>query len=126
MVGTGRNISALETLKLDGHVVDYVAADLAAEASTNACKGVVDEACNILNGLTCVVNAAGALRGGAMGDIALDNYHFNMKINAQVPFEIMMHAIPHLRKAASGSGSESISPSIVNVSSVNGKQSFAS
>lgn len=126
VVGTGRNISALESLKLDGHVVDFVAADLAVEANTNTCKAVVDEACNILNGLTCVVNAAGALRGGAMGDVDLDNYHFNMKINSQVPFEIMMNAIPHLRKATSGSGSENISPSIVNVSSVNGKQSFAS
>jgi NAD(P)-dependent dehydrogenase (short-subunit alcohol dehydrogenase family) len=49
----------------------------------------------------------------------LDNYRHNMTINCQVPFEIMQHSIPYLRKQ------KSCHPSIVNVSSVNGKQSFA-
>jgi NAD(P)-dependent dehydrogenase (short-subunit alcohol dehydrogenase family) len=72
-----------------------------------------------------VVNAAGVLKGGSMGDDStnLENYNFNMQVNAQVPFEIMSHAIPYLRQ--SPSDSSKAAPSIVNVSSVNGKQSFA-
>lgn len=54
-----------------------------------------------------------------MGDVDLSNYTFNMSINCQAPFEIMVHAIPHLKRE------KNLFPSIVNVSSVNGKQSFA-
>ena len=119
VIGTGRNVAALKNLKENGHVADFIAADL---TEPHTCKTVVDRAASILDGLTSVVNAAGVLRGGAMGDdnVTLENYEFNMKTNAQVPFEIMVHSIPYLKKAP-----KEQCPSIVNVSSVNGKQSFA-
>mmetsp|Transcript_20656 Transcript_20656/g.47713 ORF Transcript_20656/g.47713 Transcript_20656/m.47713 type:complete len:255 (+) Transcript_20656:104-868(+) len=117
VVGTGRNEAALSVLKQEGSIVDFVAADITKEGE---CKRIVGKAVQILGGLTAVVNGAGVLKGGAMGDVDLANYEFNMKANAQAPFEIMMHAIPHLREQ------KHLSPSIVNVTSVNGKQAFAS
>jgi hypothetical protein len=47
----------------------------------------VTKAAEILDGLTTVVNAAGGLRGGAVGD--LHHYQYNIKLNTQAPFEII-------------------------------------
>lgn len=116
VVGTARNVDALNQLKSDGHVVDVVVADVTAPGE---CERLVKEAANILDGLSTVVNAAGVLQGGAMGEVDLSNYHHNMVANTQAPFEIMVHAIPYLKKE------KALFPSIVNVSSVNGKQAFA-
>jgi len=115
-VGTGRNVEALNQLKTNGAIVDYVVADV---TKAGECERLINDAVGILNGLTTVVNAAGVLQGGAMGDVDLTNYHHNMIANTQAPFEIMMHSIPHLKKE------KEVYPSIVNVSSVNGKQAFA-
>jgi NAD(P)-dependent dehydrogenase (short-subunit alcohol dehydrogenase family) len=114
VIGSGRNEAALQSLKEAGHVVDYVVADIAAPGE---CERLVSEAASKLNGLSTVVNNAGVLQGGAMGSVDMANYHYNMVTNTQAPFEIMMHAVPHLKK--------SNNPSIVTVSSVNGKQAFA-
>jgi NAD(P)-dependent dehydrogenase (short-subunit alcohol dehydrogenase family) len=116
VVGTGRNEEALLSLKKEGAIVEFVVADITNE---NECQRVVDSAAEFLGGLTTVVNAAGVLQGGAMGSVGLENYKFNMAANTQAPFEIMMHAIPYLKEQ------KEAYPSIINVSSVNGKQAFA-
>lgn len=72
-----------------------------------------------LSGLTTLVNCAGVLKGGAMGAIDLDNFLFNFNTNTKAVFELMEHSIPHLKLAG-----HPANPAIVNVSSVNGKQSF--
>jgi NAD(P)-dependent dehydrogenase (short-subunit alcohol dehydrogenase family) len=101
----------------EGGVAGYVVADVSAEGE---CRRVVEEAVEMLGGeITTVVNAAGVLRGGAVGAADLENYRHNMTVNCQVPFEIVAHSVPHLRKQ------KAHHPSIVNVSSVNGKRSFA-
>ena len=69
--------------------------------------------------LTTVVNAAGVLQVGAMDCIDLLNYEFNMSCNTQAPLGIMCHSIPYLK------AEKEKNLSIINVSSVNGKQSFA-
>jgi NAD(P)-dependent dehydrogenase (short-subunit alcohol dehydrogenase family) len=116
-VGVGRNSSALEQLKTSGGIHDFLVADI---TITGQCQRVVESAVDTLHGLTTVVNCAGVLQGGAMGCVDLENYRYNMMTNTQAPFEIMVHAIPHLKQQ-----SHDASPSIVNVSSVNGKQAFA-
>ncbi len=103
-------------LKEQGGIVHYIVADL---TKVGECKRCVDEAATVLGGLTTVVNAAGVLKAGAMGDVDLENYHFNMICNTQAPFEVMVHAVPYLKLQ------KGLSPSIINVSSVNGKQAFA-
>jgi NAD(P)-dependent dehydrogenase (short-subunit alcohol dehydrogenase family) len=130
VVGTGRNEQALQSLKEAGSILDYVIADITEDG---ACQRVVERAVQVLlssspaasssssssHGLTTVVNAAGVLQGGAMGTVGIENYHFNMKANTQSTFEIMVHAIPHLKECQ-----KHLYPSIINVSSVTGKQSF--
>lgn len=122
VIGTGRNEASLARLKADGHVADFIVADVCAPGS---CQEIVDGAARLLGGrLTTLVNAAGALHGGAMGDVDLDNYRRNMAVNTQAPFELMVHAVPYLRQHKNEGDQHH--PSIVNVSSVNGKQAFAS
>lgn len=117
VVGTGRNELALQELKTSGGIVDYIVADI---TESGECQRVVEKAVDLLGGiLTTVVNAAGVLQFGAMDSADLANYEHNMNCNTKAPFEIMCHAIPHLRKH------KEKFPSIINVSSVNGKQSFA-
>lgn len=117
VVGSGRNEKELIALKSEGSIYDYVVADIIQDGE---CGRLVTKAAEILNGLTTVVNSAGGLRGGAIGDADLENYHYNMKVNTQAPFEIIYHATPFLKEQMGNN------PSIVTVSSVNGKQSFAS
>ena len=130
VVGTGRNRDVLSKLKADGVIEDFMVADLSSPTSSadgiRPCKFVVDKAAELLGGLTTVVNSAGVIQTGAMGDVTIDNYDFNMNTNTRASFEIMTHAIPYLREAAAStkSGEISCAPSIVNISSVNGKQSF--
>ncbi|KAL7486302.1 hypothetical protein ACHAW6_011900 [Cyclotella cf. meneghiniana] len=143
VVGTGRNSEALSQLKSKGHIVDFVVADIASSSiidnstiidSSSPCKYVVEMANRILGGLTAVVNAAGVLQAGAADAVTVDNYDYNMNTNARASFEIMTHAIPYLKEAAASAASSErkgaaqsnsfASPSIVNISSVNGKQSF--
>ena len=117
VVGVGRNTEALESLRDEGGILDFIVADI---TENGQCQRVVDLAAELLGGLTTVVNGAGVLRGGAVGEIGMENYEINMSINTRAPLEIMIHAIPHLKMA------KECFPSIVNISSVNGKRSFAS
>ena len=129
VVGTGRNMEALEALKEEGSISGYVVGDI---SQPGECQRIVaDAAVNLLDGtLTTVINAAGGLRGGAVGDCDLENYEYNMTVNCKAPFEIMTAAIPYLKKCSENANNEVDAskrhfPSIVTVSSVNGKQSFA-
>eukprot|EP00934_Nitzschia_sp_Nitz4_P002811 Nitzschia sp. Nitz4//scaffold77_size91520//6523//7387//NITZ4_004876-RA/size91520-processed-gene-0.21-mRNA-1//1//CDS//3329557949//2801//frame0 len=119
VIGTGRNQAALQALQEQGLIHDFVVADISQEG---VCTGMVQEAAQKLGGsLSTVINAAGGLRGGAVGAADMDNYHYNMRLNCQAPYEIIYAAVPFLKEASA----QNNNPSIVNVSSVNGKQSFA-
>jgi NAD(P)-dependent dehydrogenase (short-subunit alcohol dehydrogenase family) len=114
--GTGRNEDALKALLEQQTLCGYAVADLTVE---NECQRVVDNANQVMNGLTTVVNSAGVLQGGGMDVATLDNFKYNFVGNVQAIFEIMQHSIPYLKQTSSGYPS-----SIINISSVNGKQSF--
>jgi len=115
---TGRNEEALKALAAETGC-DYTVGDLT-EAGT--CERVVAEAVAKLGGLTTLVNNAGVLQGGAFGvegGASLANFDYNFNANTRAPFEMMVHATPHLVAAGVDAG-----PSIIAISSVNGKQSF--
>lgn len=114
---TGRNQETLENLSAELDM-PHIVGDLTEEG---ACERIVNEAASQLGGLTTLVNCAGVLKGGAFGsaNVDLDNFLFNFRANTQAVFECMHHAVPHLRSVDKG-----LNPSIINVSSVNGKQSF--
>lgn len=117
VIGVGRNQAALKELQEEqGGIQGSVVVELTKEGAS---QRTLTEAVEQLGGsLTTLVNCAGVLKGGPAGGVDLQNYHFNMSINTQVPFELMMAAIPYLEAHPNQA-------SIVNVSSVNGKQAFA-
>lgn len=119
VIGTGRNEKSLQMLKNDGNIYDYIISDI---TKPGECQRIVELAYTLMNNtLTTIINAAGVLQGGDMGSdiVDINNYNYNMLCNTQAPFEIMIHAIPLLKKC-----NKDLYPSIINVSSVNGKQSF--
>lgn len=116
-VATGRNEQALEELKAEGCKI--VVADL---TQNGECERVVKEAIKQMGGVTTLVHCAGVLKGASFGtpDCNLKNFQHNFLGNTQPTFEMMEHAIPYLKDVGASGGA-----SILNVSSVNGLQSFA-
>lgn len=113
--GVGRNEDSLRGLVAENVLSGYVIADITAD---NECERVVKSANEAMGGLSTVVNCAGVLQGGGMDVATLDNFKYNFGANVQAVFEMMQHAIPFLKL------SKDLSPSIINISSVNGKQAF--
>jgi len=109
----GRNQEALEKLKSEIGC-EIVVGDL---TEKGACERIVKEAVEKLGGLTTLINNAGVLRRAAMDTATLDDFEANFGANTRAVFEMMQHSIPHLKAVGEGA-------SIVNVSSVNGLQSF--
>ena len=114
--GVGRNKESLEQLVADNVLAGFTCADLTVAGE---CSRVVSTAVDFMQGVTTVVNSAGVLQGGGMDVATLDNFQYNFAANVQAPFEIMQHAIPHLKE----NGLDGCA-SIINISSVNAKQSF--
>lgn len=124
---TGRQESALKEL------MDKIKQELGTDAPKVGCfpgdvtqdsdvERIVQESVSSLsdNGkLDILVNCAGVLKGGAVGDASMENWDFNFNVNARGVFCFMTKAIPYMIKAKGEPTS-----SIVNVSSVNGLQSF--
>ena len=118
VVATGRNKTSLDVLvaeiEREGGCAYALAADITDDAQVAACvEGTVKQ----FGGLNILVNNAGVLQGGAVGEADMANFDFNMNVNARAPFCFLMNAVPHLKKAVGDSA-------VVNVSSVNGLQSF--
>jgi NAD(P)-dependent dehydrogenase (short-subunit alcohol dehydrogenase family) len=68
--------------------------------------------------LDVLVNCAGVLQGGATGVATMENWDFNMNTNARAAFCLMTKAVPFMERT------DGKTASVVNVSSVNGLQSF--
>ena len=109
----GRNKAALEALQQECGC-SFVVADLTADG---ACETAVASAVEQLGGLTTLVNCAGILRAGTIDNTTLASFNETFAANTKAVFEMMQHAIPQLKKNEDGT-------SIINVSSVNGMQSF--
>merc|ERR1712166_294259 len=113
---TGRNEEVLARLAEETGC-SYVVGGITQEGVS---QQVVSQSVDALDGqLSTLVNCAGVLHGGAFGTPGcnLENFKQNFACNTQAVFEMMEHSIPHLQRTGIGS-------SIVNVTSVNAKQSF--
>ena len=86
--------------------------DLTAPASA---AEIVRSAIEQLEGLTCLVNAAGIIDSGTVETTTDEQWTAMMEINVNAPFRLMRAALPHL---------PSQQGSIVNVSSVTGLRAF--
>ena len=79
-------------------------------------RNVVDACVEKFGKIDCLVNSAGVIRGATADIETVDNLDFHYKVNVRGSFAFMAACIPYLKKSKG---------SIVNVSSVNGQQSFA-
>jgi NAD(P)-dependent dehydrogenase (short-subunit alcohol dehydrogenase family) len=113
VVAIGRNQEKLEALS-EKTKCHFLVGDL---TDPNECKRMVDESAILMDGVTSLVNCAGVLKGGAVGTATVDNLNFNLTNNVQSVWSMMEHTIPYLKLNDDGT-------SIVNISSVNGLQSF--
>jgi NAD(P)-dependent dehydrogenase (short-subunit alcohol dehydrogenase family) len=86
--------------------------DLTAGASA---AEIVRSAIEQLEGVTCLVNAAGIIDSGTVETTTDEQWTAMMEINVNAPFRLMRAALPHL---------PSQQGSIVNVSSVTGLRAF--
>jgi NAD(P)-dependent dehydrogenase (short-subunit alcohol dehydrogenase family) len=109
---SGRNEGVLDALAAELGGVSCPA-DIADAAAVDA---AVAKAVGALGKLDVLVNNAGVLQGGAADDTSVECWDLNFSVNARGSFLFMRAALPHLI-AAKGN--------VVNVSSVNGIQSFA-
>ncbi|GMH84988.1 hypothetical protein TL16_g10089, partial [Triparma laevis f. inornata] len=117
VVATGRNSSALSSLIEEIEGKGGVCHGIPADATNDAdVERVVSGAVEKFGALNILVNNAGVLRGGAVGAGSSQTWDFNMAINARAPMAFIAAAVPHLKLQE-----RSV---IVNVSSVNGLQSF--
>jgi|EP00945_MAST-04E_sp_MAST-4E-sp1_P008688 NAD(P)-dependent dehydrogenase (short-subunit alcohol dehydrogenase family) len=118
VAATGRNKNALDTLVNEIQQAGGKAKAFPGDVCNDEdVKKVVNDAVKEFGGLHVLVNNAGVLKGGATDAVDMENFDFNMNVNARGVFCFMHHSIPFLKKSENGTA-------IVNVSSVNGMQSF--
>ena len=114
---TARNTEALESLRSEIESSGGTAAVFPGDVTDDASVAeVVASATAHFKRLDILVNNAGVLQGGTTDAASMANWDFNMSTNARAPFLFLTSALPHLKEAGAGS--------VVNVSSVNGQQSF--
>jgi NAD(P)-dependent dehydrogenase (short-subunit alcohol dehydrogenase family) len=128
VVATGRNAAALETLeaelKGEGKDITCIAGDA---TNDEAVKHVVDSAAALSSDgkIDVLVNCAGVLQGGATGTATMANWDYNMNVNGRAVFCFLTNATPYLKRTEGDAESSFDTAAVVNISSVNGLQSFA-
>ena len=119
MALTGRNESALkevvDLIHRDGGVASGFRGDITNDEDV---KSVVSSTIKEFGAVDVLVNSAGVLKGGTADATSMETFDFNFNVNCRAVFSMMSECIPFLKKSDR-------SASIVNVSSVNGMQSFA-
>ena len=117
VAATGRNQKALDKLIQDIEAEGGIAKAFSGDVTNdNDVSNVVSSVVKEFGGLNILVNNAGVLKGGTTDAVDMANFDFNMSVNARAVFCFIQNCVPHLK--------ESNDSSIVNVSSVNGIQSF--
>jgi NAD(P)-dependent dehydrogenase (short-subunit alcohol dehydrogenase family) len=112
----GRSEAALavvsESIRQAGGAPLTIAADVTKESET---RRAIDETISKFGRLDVLVNAAGHISSGTVGNTSLAAWDAMMNINLRAVFNLMQLAVPHL---------EQTKGNIVNVSSVTGLRSF--
>lgn len=86
-------------------------------ADVEAARHAVDRAAELLGGLDGVVNAAGALRPGLVGDTDPGDWRLMVEVNLLGLLTVTQAALPHLRAAAQHAAAD-----VVNISSMSGRR----
>lgn len=116
VIAVGRNEKELSNLreeaKKDGGQIKLHLADI---RETTQVERVVNDTFENFGQIDVLVNAAGIILNGSVGDTTLDDWDKMMNINLRSVFYLMNRCVPHLEKTGGN---------IVNVSSVAGLRSF--
>ena len=97
----------------DKERIFMIAADVTIEDDI---ERLVDVTVKKTGRLDILVNNAGVMRFGQLHETPLSEWDLMMKTNAYGPLRLMVHAVPHMRKAGGGS--------IINLSSIAGIKAF--
>ena len=97
-----------------GDRVKSVVADITKEEDIIS---LIDETIKATGKIDVLVNNAGIMRFGKLHETPLDEWESMMSINVFGPWRLMVHAVPHMRKAGGGS--------IINLSSIAGIKALA-
>lgn len=116
VLAVGRKAEALravcDQIGAAGGLADLLAVDVTAEEAPGQ---IVDAALSKWGGIDALVNAAGIIGSGSVGDTSDDAFDTMMDINLRAPFRLIRAAVPAL-SARQGA--------VVNVSSVAGLRAF--
>jgi len=110
VMAAGRDEGRLEEV---ADVSDNIAIWSGELSGSDECEELVADTIDEFGALDCLVNSAGILLRGDVGDTSDDDWRNTMTINLDVPFFLCRAALPHLQKT---------SGSIVNISSYWGLQ----
>jgi len=100
---------AESVISSDGERVHSVVADITKEEDIIR---FIDEAVEKTGKINILVNNAGIMRFGKLHETPIEEWESMMNTNAFGPWRLMVHAVPHMRKAGGGS--------IINLSSIAG------
>ena len=104
---------AAKFISPEGKRIHTVAADVTREDDI---RRLIDEAVKVTGRLDILVNNAGFMRFAALEDVAPDEWDAMIAVNVTAPWRLMVHVLPHMRKAGGGS--------IINISSIAGLKAF--
>ena len=105
---------AVKTISPNGERVHSVVADITIEDDIIR---LIQETVKTAGRIDILVNNAGIMRFGKLHETPIDEWESMMKTNAFGPWRLMVHAVPHMRKAGGGS--------IINLSSISGIKALA-
>jgi len=90
-----------------------ITADITVEEEV---KRLIDETAAKTGQLNILVNNAGVMRFGQLNETPFSEWELMVNTNAFGPWRLMVHAVPHMRRAGGGS--------IINISSIAGIKAF--
>lgn len=116
ILAVGRDRAALEAVCDEIVAAGGEARPLAADVTAaDAPTRIVGEALNAFRRLDVLVNAAGIIASGTVGDTTDEQWDVMMNVNVRAPFRLLREASPELIRAKGA---------VVNVSSVTGTRAF--
>ena len=111
-----RNEKLIETSKAIspvGERILHVSADVTLEKDI---KELLAFAAEKMGGIHILVNNAGVMRFGQLGETPVSDWDLMMMTNAWGPWRLMVHVLPYMKEAGGGS--------IINISSIAGIKAF--
>lgn len=116
VVCVGRKVEALKTVENRIREIGTEAVTIEADLSREQeAERTIQHAIGAFDGIDVLVNAAGHISTGTIGNTSLEAWDDMMNVNVRAPFQLMQKALPSLIERRGN---------IVNISSVTGLRAF--